>query len=230
MQKRTALLATTAFAALAFAAPAHAAGTWYLSVTGGANWLEDDNFFSSIPAVTDTLTVASDGDAGWLVAGAVGYSLAQVTPGLRAEVEVAYRDNQVDGVFSSSDGGAATTGTLDYDHSALSVMANVWYDFDVGGIRPYIGGGLGWADVEADGTYLTALLVATPFSVSDSGFAWQAGAGVNFQVAPSMQLGVGYRYFSGPEVRLLPPIATNTASGELDYDNHAATVTLTFGM
>jgi hypothetical protein len=46
-----------------------------------------------------------------------------------------------------------------------------------------------------------------------------------------MKLGIGYIYFSGPEVTLLPPdITNNQAAGELDYENHSAVVTLTFGM
>lgn len=230
MRIKTTLLATTAFAALALAVPAHAAG-WYVNVTGGGNWLNDNNFTASTPG-GDTLTVNTGSDGGFVVAGAVGFSLGHVTPGLRVEAEVAYRENQVDGFFTAVPNGGFGTGTLNYDHSALSVLANVWYDFDLGDVSPYIGGGIGWADVEADGNFADAGPAVYPFSFSDDGFAWQLGAGINFDISPNMKLGVGYRYFVGPEVSLLaaPLNAANLAAGDLDYDSHSAVATISFGM
>jgi opacity protein-like surface antigen len=153
-----------------------------------------------------------------------------MVPGLKVEAEVAYRQNKVDGLWTTINDTAGTTdsGTLDYDHSTLSVMANVWYEFDLAGVKPYLGGGIGWADVEVDGAYIGT--VGGPLNFSDDGFAWQAGAGVNFQVAPNIQLGVGYRYMEGPEVTILPPLAGNTVTGDLENDNHSGVVTLTFGL
>jgi opacity protein-like surface antigen len=175
------------------------------------------------------LTINSETDTGWFIGGAVGYSLGQlVTPGLRVEVEVAYRHNQVDGDWSSATP-ATSTGVIDYDHTSTAVMANVWYDFDVGGFRPYVGGGIGWADVEVDGAYITS--PDPVIDASDDGFAWQLGGGINFPVSPNVQLGFGYRYFSGPEVTILAPdLPANTLTPELDYENHTAMATLTFGL
>lgn len=228
MRTRITLLATTAIAALAMTAPAQAAGSgWYLSLSGGANWLDDNDF--AVSNGVDTLTVNTESDTGWFVGGAVGYSLSQlVTPGLRVEVEVGYRDNSVDGDWVSTTGVVSDSGLLEYDHTSLSVMANAWYDFDVGGVRPYVGGGVGWADVEVDGNFLGGDVPA--FKYSDDGFAWQVGGGINFQVSPNVQLGLGYRYFSGPEVTLFAPGVGNTVGGDLDHDNHTATATITFLM
>jgi OmpA-OmpF porin, OOP family len=229
MQTRMTLLATTALAVLAFAAPAQAAGTgWYVSLSGGANWLNDNDFAASNGV--DTVTFNSESDTGFFIGGAVGYSLGQlVTPGLRVEAEVAFRQNQVDGVWSSTTGGGGSTGALDYDQSTTSVMANVWYDFDVGGFRPYVGGGIGWADVEVDGAYVTSLDPVIDYS--DDGFAWQLGAGINFTVSPNIQLGLGYRYFSGPDVTILAPdLPANSITQDLDDENHTVLATVTFGM
>lgn len=230
MQTRIALLASTAVAAFALAAPASAAATWYASLTGGANWLNDNDFVVLSPAPTDTFAISADSDTGWVIAGAVGLNLNQWMQGLRLEAEVSYRTNEVDGDWVTNNNvDAPDSGPLNYDHSAVAVMANVWWDFDVGGFRPYVGGGIGWADVEAEGSYVNGDVV--PFSFSDDGFAWQLGAGVNFQVSPSVLLGVGYRYFEAPDVTILPPdIVNNQASGDLEYQSHAAVVTLTFGM
>ncbi|MCE9521338.1 MAG: outer membrane beta-barrel protein [Alphaproteobacteria bacterium] len=229
MRTKLALLATTALAVMAVAAPAQAAGSgWYLSLSGGANWLNDNDFVASNGV--DTVTFNSESDTGFFIGGAVGYSLGQlVTPGLRVEVEVAYRQNQVDGDWASTTGGENDSGLLDYDHSTTSVMANAWYDFDVGGLKPYVGGGIGWADVNVDGNYVGALDPILDYS--DDGFAWQVGGGINFQVAPNMQLGLGYRYFSGPDVTILAPnLPTNTLTQDLEYDNHTVLATISFGM
>jgi opacity protein-like surface antigen len=232
MKTKLTLLASTAAAALAFTAPAQAAGDFYAGVFGGGNWVNDQSFTAATaPTVSaDTLSWATDGDSGFIVGGAVGMSLKQLMGGLRAEVEVAYRENQIDGSWTSNTTAPpGTGGTLDIDHSTFSVLANLWYDVDVGSISPYIGGGLGWADTEIEGTYLGA--AGGPFSFSNSGFAWQVGAGINFDVSPNIKLGVGYRYFEGPEVTVgSVNLPLNSATGDVDSENHSAIVSLTFGM
>lgn len=231
MKTKLTLLATTAAVALALTAPAQAAGNFYVGVFGGANWVKDHSFsVATTPTVSaDTLTWATDGDTGFIVGGAVGMSLNQLMGGLRAEVEVAYRENQVDGLWTSNTTAPpGTSGTLDIDHSTFSVLANLWYDFDVGGISPYVGGGIGWADTEIEGNYLGG--ATGPFSFSDSGFAWQLGAGINFDVSPNIKLGVGYRYFEGPDVTVGSINTLNSATSDVDSENHSALVSLTFGM
>lgn len=231
MKTKLTLLASTTLVALAIAAPAQAAGSgWYVNLSGGANWLSDDGFTATNG--NDTLTFSPDSDTGFIVSGAIGYSLNNVLQGLRVEVEAGYRENQVDGLWTADRNNGAGTGTssgaLDYEHSTFSVLANAWYDFNVAGVTPYIGGGIGWADTDLDGTYTGGNIPVLSFS--DDGFAWQAGAGINFDISPNMKLGVGYRYFEGPEVTVLAPHALNTASGEVESQNHSALLSLTIGM
>jgi opacity protein-like surface antigen len=235
MQIRTSLLATTALVALTLAAPAaNAAGSgWYVSLSGGGNWTDDNSFLVTANTSSTTFALATDTDTGWVVTGAVGYSLTGLMPGLRVEVEAGYRDNQVDGAFLTftSGGNTSDSGLVDADLQTFSVLANAWYDFDVGGFKPYIGGGIGWAETEFEGTYLGGV-ATTPFAFEDSGFAWQVGGGINFDISPNVKLGIGYRYFSAPEVTVLPP---NTAApvlltGDIENDNHSATLSVTFAM
>lgn len=226
MKTKLTLLASTTLALLAASAPAQAGSGWYFSLTGGANWQADQSFSASTVA-TDTLTFSPDSDAGWIIGGAVGLSLSNMVQGLRVEAEVAYRQNQVDGVWASS-AAVSDAGTLDYEHSTLSVLANVWYDFSLGDVSPYIGGGLGWADSDLDGRFVGGGLPT--ISHSDSGFAWQLGAGVNFDVSSNVKLGLGYRYLVAPDVRIGAPLAINGATGDVESENHAAVATLTFGM
>jgi opacity protein-like surface antigen len=66
--------------------------------------------------------------------------------------------------------------------------------FQVAGLKPYVGGGIGWADVEVDGVYQGKTVGA---SFSESGFAWQLGGGLHLPIDEKLTLGIGYRYFSG---------------------------------
>ena len=237
MQTKATLLTSAAIAALLIAAPqADAAGKFYVSVTGGANWVDDNNFFVN-PVAATTLTWDTQADTGYLVAATVGMNLGNYMNGLRAEVEAAWRHNNVSGDWSSNY--SFTTpfafGTIDYDHETFSVLANVWYDIPLGGgFTPYLGGGIGWADTRFDGTYTCiggGNCIGGPFKFSEDGFAWQLGAGVNYAIAPNIQLGVGYRFFQGPEPTALPDqFLANISRHDLDNQNHAAVLTLTFGM
>lgn len=82
------------------------------------------------------------------------------------------------------------------DWTSFAIMANVWFDLgaNTGGMHPYIGGGLGWADAELDiGSFGSAL--------SDSGFAYQFGIGVGFDMSNAgSRVNVEYRYFAIPDL------------------------------
>ena len=69
------------------------------------------------------------------------------------------------------------------NHAAF--FANVLYDFQLGGVTPYIGGGLGFGsttfDVDGD-------------SVHSEEMAWQIKAGASFPVNDTLTIDVGYRY------------------------------------
>jgi outer membrane autotransporter protein len=71
--------------------------------------------------------------------------------------------------------------------------------------------------------------VSTSTNQDVNGFAWQLGAGVNYTVAPDVQLGVGYRYFKGPS---FDPIFIGKLGVPASEDNesHAVQVNLTVGI
>jgi len=237
MISRKTLLASVAVAAATLAAaPSASAGNWYVNVAGGGNWLGDNSFADSITTVsaTTTLDFANDPNIGFVLSAAVGMHLNNVLPGLRVEGELAYRENDVDAQWVSSittvsDFAAAATdnGVAQYQHNAFSIMANVWYDFQVAGLKPYIGGGIGWADVEADGVYQGKY---ASDSFSESGFAWQVGGGLHLPIDEKLTLGIGYRYFSGPDITIPAPGETNPLAGSVDTETHSVTLGLTVGL
>jgi len=202
MFTKRALLASTA---LAFVAGASAeAGETYVTVLGGANWQQKTSGFHIVgTGITRATTAfAADPDTGFMIGGAVGLHLDQWAKHLRGEIEASYRRNDISGTFFQH-GFIAQAGNIDANISTFAVMANLWYDVDVGQKwTPYLGGGAGWARTKAEGAFLKTFPSAhsNHFSAEESGFAWQLGLGVNYPIADGVTLGVGYRYFRGPSV------------------------------
>jgi len=94
----------------------------------------------------------------------------------------------------STGGGATLTETESGDITSWAIMANVWWDLNHAGIwHPYVGGGIGFADVA---------LEVGPISVSDNGLAWQVGAGLGFDIDADTRLNLEYRYFTVPDLEL----------------------------
>lgn len=221
MKIRNLMLASTALALLGGAQTAQA--DMYVSVFGGANFLEDSSDFGGTP--NDFFAFGSDADIGFALGGAVGVHLDKWAKGLRAELEASYRRQDVGGVWSS-DNGPFTSGPIDANQSTFAIMANVWYDFDCGWkIMPYAGGGVGWGRARVDGALLTSNGTQDTFIDRENGFAWQLGAGFNYEVQPGVNLGLGYRYFEGPTNDLIFN-GKNTLRTEIENGNHSVLVHL----
>lgn len=105
------------------------------------------------------------------------------------------------------------------DWSAFSIMANVWYELggDMGGAHPYIGGGLGWANVDFESGGLSA---------SDTGFAYQVAAGVGWDMPQNGgRMSVEYRYFSAGDLEF-----DVGGTSDLAYDYGASEILVKFSM
>jgi opacity protein-like surface antigen len=195
MHKRH-LLASTALAILASSATAQA-GDIYLSVMGGADWFDEDQF-----ARTGGTTVNFDytGD-GFVLGGAIGTHLDNWVHGLRVELEASYRRTHFDGQWVST---GLSTGGIDGHVSNFALMVNAWYDIDIGQkFVPYVGGGAGWSRQHVEVALLTSagsLRSEGTDQFENSGFVWQLGAGMNYEVAPGVDVGIGYRYSVNPRI------------------------------
>jgi opacity protein-like surface antigen len=237
MRNKAIFLATTAVALVSMSSPANAEGI-YVSVFGGLNLQPDSSavvqgdFFGG-----DATTAYSESaDTGFVLGGAIGAHLDRWAQGLRTELEISYRRNDIDGWWSVStetDTGFAE-GLIGANTSTFAIMANVWYEFDLGSkARPYVGGGAGWArsKIEVAVNETTndigfSFNESTSYEESESGFAWTLGAGVNYEVSPGVDVGIGYRYFNGPGFDPLF-IGKNNIAVPFDNENHAVSVNLT---
>lgn len=132
----------------------------YITAFGGWNNTEDNS--------------APDTDGGWLGGVAVGGK----TKWARAELEVSYRNNDIDG---------AAGGDVD----SVAGMANAYYDLENDTrFTPYIGAGIGIAHVDFD----------TAGGDESTEFAYQGIAGVNYAIDARWHVGAEYRYFATTEV------------------------------
>ena len=154
-------------------------------------------------------------DLGYNASGAIGYDFGS----FRAEAEVAYHLNDVDTV---SAGGVSATG--DGTVSALSLMANGYYDF---GSRksllvPYLGLGVGFAMVDADESVLGTQFVDDSATV----FAYQFMAGVGFNISRNTTLTAGYRYFAASDPEF--DVASGGGTFDSEYQTHEVIVGVRF--
>ena len=107
---------------------------------------------------------------------------------LRTEIEYAARSN----VRASWDR-SFNTGLRKFEalFNVQTLQANVYWDIDTGTpFKPFIGGGMGlsfiYADYKAEGM--------ASYCDSTTGFAWNAGAGVAYDVNESVTVDLAYRF------------------------------------
>lgn len=168
------------------------AGDWYASVYGGIN--------------RDSVTEAPfiELKTGGVFGGAVGKRIAAV-PGLRAELDLSYRTNEVDLTFITA------------QHETTGAMFNLAYDVDIGGnVKTYVLVGGGYAHTEATFENISLL------KLEASDMAYQLGAGATVPLTPGVNLSVGYRFFQGPVVEVfgleLSDGQNHSLIGSLSFD------------
>lgn len=244
MRLTSMLMASTAALVLVAAAPAHANG-FYFSTFGGGNFLESqDRVFTG---EVSTLRAHFDPDAGFLLGSAVGLGLDNWLAGLKVEIEASYRRNSLGGHWIDNgllvgldqlDAQAVTSGDISGFASTFALMTNAWYEFSIGTrFKPYVGGGVGWARSKIDGVFERSNLVngqvfaaaINPFSgfvLENSGFAFQLGAGVTTEVMPGVSLGLGYRYFDGPNSEFTFGGLISSLNDGVKFDNVNQSVAL----
>src|SRR5262249_40377578 len=151
---------------------------------------DQSGFQSGPPAPTfGTTGYQLNSDTGYVIGGAVGMHFDQLLPGLRGEGEASYRRNKLNGTRCVTTFSTTQGGVIHAHDSTFALMANVWYDIHLSPRwATYIGGGAGWARREVEGVFGTTFtgigfgpLYGGSFDVHESGFAWQLGAGVNYQ-------------------------------------------------
>lgn len=226
-------LATTALAGPALAKD----GAWYIGIDAGGMIVEDVNFDVRNAANTATTSnaIGLDHEYGFDVGGQIGYDFG----GFRTEFEVAYKDANLDAVkvLSGStpiigfNGPArnvnpATYTGADGNSRVLSFMVNGMLDFGGkdGGLSGFLGGGVGVARVKYSDLQLIKFGSAF-LDDSDTGFAYQALAGIRQPLTDKVDLSLKYRFFTADKVRTF---TLNGLETESRFRSHSLLVGLTY--
>jgi opacity protein-like surface antigen len=231
--KRMLLMSTGVAAALAFGGDAQASGL-YISAFGGANWLQSasNHFATGGYSPDSSQSLHATADTGFVLGAAVGLHLDNWLNGVRTEFEVSYRRNDVHGDWSETSDGT-DIGPFVGHESTFAMMVNAWYDIDIGSkLRPYIGGGVGAAVAMNSGVIIDVDggegFVDERFDNRYFGMAWQLGVGGHYEVMPGVDLGLGYRYFRGPDFHYAG--SSGDWEGTLRNENHSVVLDLTIGI
>ena len=134
---------------------------------------------------------------GFVTSLALGYRLM---PSFRMEGELMYQANNRDTqqlTYSYCCDNAGQPNTITQNHALTgerkrsAFLINGYYDFkNKTAFTPYIGAGLGVYHLEINQRK------------NDMDFAWQAGAGLNYQLNNRVSVDVKYRYFGGADAEL----------------------------
>ena len=156
--------------------------TWYIKGFGGATFPQDDDFQVNDRLGGGSFDSGLSYDTGYILGFAAG---VDITPNVAVELEYAYRNADAD----LTDGGPSAT------TESNAFMVNALYNFTplgaTGQWQPYVGGGLGAADLNIEDF---------SFDIggdtdSDYNFAYQVIGGVGYAVNPNVSIIGEVRFF-----------------------------------
>lgn len=168
---------------------------WYMNGTVGATLLSDSKI-----SLSDGTTLDANFDLGYNLRGAIGYGFEMY----RLEVEIGWWANgfnRIQGVTTDPGG----------DMTSLSLLFNSYFDFsNQSPWTPYIGLGIGLANVSVDGLTFPGVQDDT-----SAVFAYQLSAGIGFDISENVVLDLSYRYYATQDAAINDadfPYATNSFS------------------
>lgn len=177
---------------------------FYVGARGGAVWADDTQFMITGPSL-----VENDYDLGFAGTLFVGFEVPDLYHGIgmRLEGELGYAQADID--FHTVAGTPVTAANSFGSTDAFTATVNVYADYTLGALRPFIGGGIGVARVDFEGHGVTGNLGV--MDDTENGFAWQVSGGVGYDVtaAITVEAMVRYQEIQGVElVSATGPVST----------------------
>jgi outer membrane immunogenic protein len=109
---------------------------------------------------------------------------------IRGELELGFASLDVD---SGNINGTVFPATGNIE--SVNILFNVWQDLDTNSaLTPFVGGGIGVAFVGTDYSHTNGLGGQVVHDNTTTAFAFQAGAGVRYEINPSMMVSLGYHF------------------------------------
>ena len=181
---------------------------FYFSVFGGFNDLRDLNGSSG------TRQIFTDNGGG------VGIAFGRRNGrNLRTEAEFSYRHNNIDGFVLNP---VSPDMPVDGGLNAFAGMANAYWEFTDAPSRcfkPYIGAGIGVVGIDAVIRDSLGTNIVPTGTGSDSSFAYQWMAGINYKAYRNMDLFAEYRFFGADDFRVDPEITGLGDRYNIDSNN-----------
>jgi opacity protein-like surface antigen len=219
MKKSLSLLAV--LAVLGFAGTPAQAADHYVSGMAGVSWMQDSAIgLFNVEEIFDTEVNLGYG-SGLTLAGAIGCDYGST----RLEAEFGYQNADIKDISIgtiSIPGGSTYPGgsvALEGDVNVLSLMANGFYDFDLGGVELYAMAGVGVAQVNMEITDIANLKASLPsvvnpvaIDLTETTLAYQVGAGLAIPVSDGVMIDARYRYFATTDFNVIGVIDTNVSS------------------
>lgn len=179
--------ALCALPAIATAAPGKPGG--YFSGFLGFNQTSDATIETTDFVFNDVQNHKIDFDPGIYIGGTGGYDFGM----LRLEGELSYRNADMDRLTSS-------TGTIyrsvDRNLGMLTGMFNAYFDLEnPSPVTPYWGAGIGVVAMNLDEDFNDNNGDPIFYEDTESTYAFQAAAGLEFSITPRFSMDLGYRYF-----------------------------------
>ena len=198
-----------------------AAGSGFtVGVRGALSILNSDGVSGVSTSQYGPLGATVDYDKGYSFSLMLGYALGN---GLRLEAEGGYINNGFQEINVRTPGVFVTQlepgeNKLGGDLSALALMMNAYYDINLGGnLVPYVGGGLGAADLSNEMKSTAGDLLVDG---ADCIFIYQIGAGLGYKISgyssgPDVTVSLDYRYLASFEdPRFKQKVTGNFVEGE----------------
>ncbi len=222
------LMCATAAAAFASAGLAANAEGWYTRADAQYSF---DGKVDHDAIASQAGKLAGDSEVNESYGGGLGFGYG-FSNGLRFEAALGYRAGDLDATRLISGTLPGTTVNPRGYAAVTDLMLNGIYDFNSDGtVQPYIGAGIGGARIKAKvanrvtgtGSNLNA---RNGFSDEATGIAYQALAGIGFQMTERLALDLGYKFFVAEDL----DFAGNhgRAGYTVDYQDHVASLGLRF--
>jgi opacity protein-like surface antigen len=204
----------------------------YVGAFGGVAIPADMN--TNITDKTTGLTINQDIslDIGWLAGVKVGY----LTPFTKRILAVELEYNHIENSFDSGKTYQVLGIPLNFDSRVRvdAVMFNLIARYPEGRLHPYVGGGGGYTYLRIDNisASFAGINVLNASSGSDSVFAHQVLAGLNFDITENWFTGLGYKFFRAGKASYGMPITSpffpgsHAGSIDADYTSHNIVVTI----
>jgi OOP family OmpA-OmpF porin len=186
-------------------------GQWYAGAKAGIGWLNHDTRLNTVSPAGASVRGNAQYDDGYVGALNGGYAFGN---GVDLELEGSMRYNAANNIRGAYSGSFTRGSMRDY-----AIMGNAYYHFptlDLGlPISPFIGAGVGMADYVPYHIRSDSMPANTYVGGPDKwGLAYQAMAGLSYQVTDNISLSAEYRWFSRTDADY-PRGVTN------DYDHNS---------